>query len=132
MQIMKISLDGVTAVLTGPNWEPGVWLNGKCICPEVSDPIFVPPGEPFEIDLKEARRLLRQHGGTILTEPPPPELVEAIKAHDDELARGSPPYIPSPDDPPSSEPGLGVRHGSRSQLQLRGPVFEVHHGRLGG
>jgi hypothetical protein len=112
MQIVKISLDGVTAILNGPNWEPFVWVAGKCIVQEVSDTVWVPPGEPFEIDIKEARRLLRQHGGAILTEPAPLALVEALKAHDEELARRCPPYIPRPDDPP---PRVGpvsvVRHG---------------------
>jgi hypothetical protein len=112
MQMVKISLDGVTAQMNGPTWEPGVWLNGKCICQEISDTILVPPGEPFEIDIKEARRLLRQHGGTILTEPAPLALVEALKAHDEELARRCPPYIPRTDDPP---PRVG-------------PVFETRHG----
>jgi hypothetical protein len=112
MQMVKISLDGVTTQMNGPNWEPSVWLGGKCIVQEVSDTILIPPGEVFEVDLKEARRLLKLFGGTIHTEPPPPELVEAIKAHDEELARRCPPYIPRPDDPP---PRVG-------------PVSEVHHG----
>jgi hypothetical protein len=38
------------------------------------------------MDIKEARRLLRQHGGAILAEPAPLALVEALKAHDEELA----------------------------------------------
>jgi hypothetical protein len=131
MQIVRITLEGVTAVLTGPNWEPGVWLGGKCIVQEVSDTILVPPGEPFEIDIKEARRLLRYWGGTILTEPAPLVLVEAIKAHDEELARRSyGPSTPHPGEEPDSGPHLGVRHGSRSQLRPSGAIFEIHHGRV--
>jgi hypothetical protein len=110
--LVKITLEGTTAVLTGPNWEPGVWLNGKCIVQEVSDTIMVPPGEPFEISIVEARRLLRHWGGTILIEPAPLILVEALRAHDDEVARSFGPSVPSHDDPP---PRVG-------------PVFEVHHG----
>jgi hypothetical protein len=130
MQMVKITLEGTTAIMNGPGWEPGVFLNGKCIVPEVSDQIWIAPGEPFEIDLKEARRLLRYWGGTILTEPAPPALVEALKAHDEEFSRSFGPAVPSHDDPPCDGPHLGARHSSRSQLRPSGAIFEIHHGRV--
>jgi hypothetical protein len=110
--LVKIALSDRTIQTNGPNWQPGTWLNGRCICPEVSDTVLIAPGEPYECDVKEACRLLRQFSGTILTEPAPLALVEAVRAHDEELARRSPPYIPRPDDPP---PRVG-------------PVFENRHG----
>jgi hypothetical protein len=128
--LVKITLEGTTVQMRGPNFEAGVWLGAKCISQEISDTIMVPPGEPFEVSITEAKRLLRHWGGTILTEPAPLILVEALKAHDEDLARRSfGPAIPR-DDPPSDGPHLGVRHSSSSQLRPSGAIFETHHGRV--
>jgi hypothetical protein len=113
MQMVRITLEGTTVHQNGPGWEPGVWLGAKCIVPEVKDIIMIPPGEPFDVSIVEAKRLLRQWGGSIVTDPPPPILVEALKAHDDAIARSFGPAIPR-DDPPRPS----------------GAIFEIHHGRV--
>ncbi len=109
-EMVKITVLGTCIQQHGPNWQPGVWVNGRCIEPEIPDKVVFLPGEPFEVSLAEAVRLLRSRGGTIVTEPPPPELLEALAAHDE---TAHPPQI-------EGQPGPEVKSAK---------VCEVHHPR---
>jgi len=98
IQKVTIKLANVTIQTNGPLWQAGEWLNGKCISPEVSDIIMIPPGEPYECSVDDACKLLRKFGGQVVTEPAPQACLDAIAAYDKEQAAKYPPYVPRPED----------------------------------
>ncbi len=94
IEYVTIRLFGVTTHVPTEKFEPGIaigdrWIERGNQSIETGGIRAVPPGEPFEVEVAEAERLLSRFPGEICSPNPPASVVSAKKNFDEAKAAES-------------------------------------------
>lgn len=83
----------------GPNWRLPEYGPGGIVLDEgCRDYEITLRGDIVTLEADEAAKMLRKHGGEVVSEPAPQNCLDAIAAYDAEQAARYPKYTPKSDD----------------------------------